>query len=118
LTSKVCIYLLTSRNLYDEKWKELPFTWSIWVDGTPLWDNGPAIEKPKSLNKLLELAKILATDFHYSRIDFYVVDNDIFFGEITFHHGGGTEIIYPKKWDTYYGESLTIPFNTNKCKKK
>lgn len=101
------------RNLYDENWKELPFTWSIWVDGKPLWDNGPRMEKPKSLDKLLELAKILSADFYYSRIDFYVVDDFIYFGEITFHHGGGTEIIYPAKWDTYYGENLTIPFKSN-----
>lgn len=96
------------RNLYDVNWKLLPFTWSRWENKRPLWDNGPTIHKPKSLNTLLNLAKTLSKDFYYSRIDFYVVDEKIYFGEITFHHGGGTEIIFPKEWDLKLGSELVL----------
>ena len=99
------------RNLYNVNWELLPFTWSIWENNEPVWENGTTIQKPESLSTLIDLAKILSTDFYYSRIDFYVVDKEIYFGEITFHHGGGTEIIFPKKWDSFYGDGLQIPIN-------
>ncbi|SHF79777.1 TupA-like ATPgrasp [Arenibacter palladensis] len=99
------------RNLYNANWELLPFTWSIWKNNKPVWDNGTTIPKPESLSTLIDLAKTLSKDFYYSRIDFYVVDKEIYFGEITFHHGGGTEIIFPKKWDSFYGDGLQIPIN-------
>ncbi|WP_299164485.1 ATP-grasp fold amidoligase family protein [uncultured Eudoraea sp.] len=108
-----------TNNLYNIKWELLPFIWSVKDDDKkPRLANGREIQKPKNLNKLLTLAKALSEDFIYSRIDFYVVDEEIYFGEITFHHGGGVAHFIPKEWDTYYGNILKIPLNRNILPKK
>lgn len=97
------------RNLYDADWNLLPFTWSIHKDGKPVWDNGREIPKPKVLEDLIALGGVLAKPFNYVRIDFYVLKDTIYFGELTFHHGGGFEMIEPVYWDQFYGDMLQLP---------
>jgi len=44
-------------------------------------------------------AAILSEPFPLARIDFYFVDGQIRFGEITFYHAGGCNNIQPHEWD-------------------
>lgn len=44
---------------------------------------------PKCLNELIEYAKRLSQPFPFVRCDFYVLDDTIFFGELTFTPAGG-----------------------------
>ena len=46
--------------------------------------------------------------FDYVRCDFYDVDGKMYLGEITFHHGGGMNRFVPEKYDTIWGEKLTL----------
>ena len=46
------------------------------------------------------------TDF---RIGFYVVNNNIYFGEMTFYHLGGFFQFNDKKWDDLLGSWLQLP---------
>ncbi|MDB9961280.1 glycosyl transferase [Oceanihabitans sp.] len=101
-------YTNHKRNLYDSKWNPLPFTWSLWKDGKPLWDNGRVIEKPSNLNEMISVAEKLSKPFSYTRIDLYDFDKKVYFGEVTFHHGGGTEIIHPEEWDYKLGELVQL----------
>jgi hypothetical protein len=96
------------RNFYDEDWRLLPFTWSIHENGKPVWDNGRPIEKPEKLREMISLGEKLAAPFRYARIDLYLHDQKIFFGEITFHHGGGFEHFEPFDWDKSFGEKVSI----------
>ncbi len=96
------------RNLYFPNWDLAPFTWSAWEKGKMLWDNGRQIEKPKKLDQMLELAEKLASNFNYVRVDFYIMDDRIYFGELTFYHGSGFERIIPKEWDYVLGEKLVL----------
>jgi len=41
-------------------------------------------KKPKFMNEMLTCAKKLAQPFPFVRVDFYVNDNKIIFGEMTF----------------------------------
>lgn len=45
--------------------------------------------KPVFLDKLLEYSKILSKPFPFVRADFYIVDEKIYFGELTFTPAGG-----------------------------
>lgn len=58
---------------------------------------------PDNINELIRLAKCLADDFKYVRVDMYSVDGEIFFGEMTFCHGSGWEPIEPKEFDFSLG---------------
>lgn len=96
------------RNLYSKNWSLLPYTWSQWKNNKPLWSNGYKLKKPDNLSDMILLAEKLSRPFVYVRIDLYNVDGSIYFGEITFHHGGGCERIYPEIWDSKLGAMVDL----------
>ncbi len=91
------------KNYYDPSWNPLGFKWPA------RRPRGAEVEKPLLLEKVVELAEKLAEDFCYARIDFYIVDNQIYFGEITFHASGGFGCFSPSDWDERWGERLALP---------
>ncbi len=97
------------RNFYDVEWSRLPFTWSVCVGDKPLWPQGRDIEKPAELGEVVAMTEKLAQAFPYVRMDWYIVGGRIFFGEATFHHGGGYERILPFEWDKALGDRLRLP---------
>ena len=89
-----------TRNLYDKDWN--------FIDCQMRTKNGLAIEKPKLLNKMKSIAIILSKDFSYVRIDLYIVDQNVFFGEFTFSPAAGFQPIYPEKWNRIFGDKLIL----------
>lgn len=67
------------------------------------------ISKPKLLNKLIEIATILSKDFIYVRVDLYISQNKIYFGELTFRPYAGFMKFHPKEFDRILGEKLKLP---------
>ncbi len=65
-------------------------------------------KKPGNLEEILELSRILAKDFIFVRVDFYLTGNKIYFGELTPCPGlsGGFE---PDEWDFKFGNMLELP---------
>lgn len=99
-----CKLISTSRNrlegiiftYYDENWN----LFNIKRYGkNPLPE-----EKPESYNKMIEFAEILSSDFDFVRIDFYLVDDYIYFGEITHYPSSGDLGFFPKELDFKLGE--------------
>lgn len=80
------IYMTSPRlitfNYYDENWNVL----DIARPGHAL---APTIEKPKNFDKMIEFAEKLSKGFDFIRIDFYLVDDYIYFGEMTHYPGSG-----------------------------
>ena len=60
--------------------------------------------KPKEFEKLKELATILSKGIPHVRIDFYVVNGKIYFGEFTFYHMGGFSLVKPHEWNLKMGQ--------------
>lgn len=66
-------------NNYDKEWNLLPFTYGGHENSEKV------IERPKELDKMIELAEILADGFPHVRVDLYLLnDGTIKFGEMTF----------------------------------
>ena len=70
------------------------------------------IEKPECLDELLQCAHDLSEEFLHARIDFYIVNKKIIFGEITFTNDSGLRKITPKSFDFKIGSYLKLPENT------
>ncbi len=88
------------RNLYDLNWNLIDCEWKF--------PGGEPAEKPKNMDKMQELAEKLATPFDYVRVDFYSIGDNIYFGELTFHSGSGTEKFSPIEWDRKFGDMLNL----------
>lgn len=60
--------------------------------------------RPAGLEKMIEIARALAVDFAFARIDLYDVDGHVWFGEITHYPGGGLVRLRPRAFDRALGE--------------
>lgn len=85
------------RNLYDLNFKQLDF--ELCHSGGKY--NLPSIDK---LQKMKEIALKLSQGFDYVRIDLYLVNEQILFGEMTFTPGSGLEKFSTLKADKLYGQ--------------
>jgi len=101
------------RNWYNTSWEREPYKWNSLINGRETEPAPFDIEKPKVLNEMITLSEILAREFILARIDWYIVQNKLYFGEITFHHDGGIRPIEPVEWDNILGSQLII-LNNNK----
>ena len=66
-------------------------------------------KKPQNLKEMLNLAEILSADFPFVRVDFYSVENKIYFSELTFYPGNGMDKPNPEKWDKILGNLIVLP---------
>lgn len=96
-------YLKHKLNVYDLDWNYIDFYMTSHNDPHVI------IPRPKQLDKMLELAKVLAAGEIFVRVDFYSIGNNIYFGELTFHPGSGMIDFHPDEFDYKLGEMLTLP---------
>lgn len=91
------------RNLYDTNWNQIDgfFNFSS--------DRSVEIAKPKQLNTMLKFAENLAVQTVFSRIDFYLVYEKIYFGEITLYPESGFGKFSPSELDSRLGSWITLP---------
>lgn len=59
--------------------------------------------------KMKELAKKLSSGYPYIRVDFYCVNGQIYFGELTFYHDSGFVLFEPDDWNYRFGEMIKLP---------
>ena len=66
------------------------------------------VEKPENFDKMVEIAKILSSDFQFIRVDLYNVDGQIYFGELTFTPASGKNSFQPIEKDLEYARRIKI----------
>lgn len=91
------------RNLYNVNWKRLDVTIQYPTD------NNRDFVKPMVLDQLLDLSRKLSKGIPHVRTDFYIINDKIYFGELTFYHGSGLEKMAPKSFDLEMGNWLKLP---------
>lgn len=67
-----------------------------------------AEEKPAQLEEMLELARKLSRDIPFLRVDFYIINGKVYFGEMTFFHMSGCEKFSPESFDKTLGDMLVL----------
>ena len=66
-------------------------------------------QKPDEYEELLELSRKLAKNTYQLRVDLYVINHKIYFGELTFFHDSGCCKFNPPEWDKRFGDMLKLP---------
>ncbi len=95
-------------NSYDLEWNCLPEK-SIF---TKHYQNGKGLlPKPKCLNRMLEAASILSKGMPEVRVDFYEVDGNVYFGELTFATLAGHIDFYTPEFLLELGNQCKLPSN-------
>jgi len=104
---KIFLLVVTDRfgghprgDVYDENWNRLDISIGHYAR-SPV----PA-PRPEKLDKLLSVARQLASDFEFVRVDLYDANDAVYFGELTFTPGAGMFRIRPDKVDYEWGRLM------------
>lgn len=92
-----------TEDFYDSEWNHLDIR-------RPEHPNASKqLEKPIELEQMLEFARVLSSDIPFLRVDFYIVNHKIYFGELTLYPSTGMAPFVPEKWDEIWGTWITLP---------
>ena len=91
-------------NFYNMDFEPLP----LYTKDPPAYDNPP---KPKRFEEMKSLSSKLSIGIPQVRVDFYENDTALYFGEMTFFHGGGLSEIHPKEWNVKMGDWIKLPID-------
>jgi len=91
-----------TEDFFTEGWEHLPVR-------RPEHPNAAEpIERPAQLDELLRLARELAQDIPFVRVDFYIVGERVLFSELTFFPAAGLTPFVPQEWDKTFGDWLEL----------
>jgi hypothetical protein len=83
-------------NYYDENWIRFRFKRGIKIDQT--------VDKPKNYDQMIEFAEKLSQPFDFIRVDFFTVNEFVYFSELTHYVGSGWTPFKPTEWDFVIGK--------------
>ncbi len=89
-------------NVYDADWNFKEDVYSNY------FKHDEIMPKPEKLEEMLKYAKILSEGFPHVRVDLYVVNGKIYFGEMTFTHSAGFSTIQPYSFDKELGDLFNL----------
>lgn len=91
------------RNIYDTQWNVQPI--AIGYKN----DLSVHFERPTRLEEMVEYARIFSEGIPFLRTDFYVINDKIYFGELTFFQRSGMTPFTPADMDYKLGEMINLP---------
>lgn len=89
-------------NYFDMDFNPLPFS-------TGFDRSKSEILQPSNLEEMVAVAKKLSSNLIHVRIDLYNINGKVYFGEYTFHHGGGLTKFIPSEWNKKLGDMIELP---------
>ena len=95
-----------TRNIYDKDWNLLDVEISFPRDVTC------TVAPPRELPEMIAIANKLSKDFKQVRVDLYVINHKVYFGELTFFSGAGFSRYYPRKFEIELGKKLRLPMDS------
>lgn len=96
-------YSKRTNDHYDENFNIMP--WYAYYKPS----KNPVTEKPAHYDEIVELAKKISIGIPSVRVDFYVHNDHVYFGEITFYTWAGFLKFTPDEWDLKLGKYITLP---------
>lgn len=102
----VCI----GRNKGQTKFYFYDRNWDIQIlnDDTKDMKPNDRVEKPDNLEAIIEMAEILANKSKFVRVDFYIIGDEVIFGEMTFTPAAGMDSGLWESTDKLFGNLLKL----------
>ena len=90
------------RQFFDCEWRPLDVSFHFPSDRVKV------IPEPSLLTEMLFLSRKLSAGIPHLRTDFYIVNNRLYVGEMTFFHGSGLGKWWPEGTDEWLGSFLDL----------
>lgn len=100
-------------DFYDMDWNHQEFVGLLPPSNTAdSISNGlTSVARPKNLDKMAEICRTLSKGIPFLRVDLYVIEEKVYFGEMTFFPASGIGTFHPKEWNATLGDFLKLPLN-------
>ena len=77
---------------------------------TSLYPNSEGeLKAPEQYEEMLWVARELSAGVPQLRVDMYIVNGQVYVGELTFYHNAGMSAFDPPEWDTKLGSWIQLP---------
>lgn len=86
---------------FDKDWNVLPFERHYPKSNKP-------IAKPLNFEKMVQFSETLSKGIPFVRVDFYEINQKVYFGELTFYPGNGMEEFHPESADYELGKLIKL----------
>ena len=107
------------RITFDREWGVVPLHLPKYPGGPPdVVEKALHPPRPQRLEEMLRAAEALAEDFPFVRADFYVVDETIYFGELTFLPSAGYAPFSPVSYDRLLGDMVDVGSPRSWCSRR
>jgi TupA-like ATPgrasp len=100
---------MIERNTYDTEWNLLPWVWGPPGAAECEEASKDDVERPRELATMLDYSRQLADGFSFVRVDWYYIEDEIIFGEMTLYPFKGTGAFMPESYDLELGSYLELP---------
>jgi hypothetical protein len=87
-------------DFYDPQWDRL------YLSGGVYRRSEAPTQRPANWDEVLRVATLLSEGIGYVRVDLYILDNEIYFGELTFTPGAGAFRFTPEHYDHSFGRLI------------
>lgn len=87
---------------FDRNWNMLPYT------SDAINESNISIQKPPAIDMAFSYAERLSKGFPFVRVDLYIVQNKIYFGELTFTPSAGLDVSRLPQTDLLLGNELQL----------
>lgn len=94
-----------TQDIFDTDWNKM----KISQPGYPYTEDH--IDRPALLSEMLSLSSVLADGVPQIRVDWYIADGKLYFGELTFFDGAGFSFWEPEEWELKLGDMIVLPTN-------
>ncbi len=109
-------YIVVFHNRFNKKEKLSETVYDTnWICQNVSFDNhflpnSDDVKKPDCLEELLTVSEIIAKDFPQVRVDFYIINNKIYFGEVTLYTASGFQPMIPESLDEELGKLIDLNY--------
>lgn len=92
-----------TQDFYDVEWHKL----DISQPGEPNSDQ--EVKKPVQFDEMMRFSAMLSKDLPQARVDWYIINDHLYFGEITLFDASGFLEFHPESWDIIMGSWINLP---------
>ena len=99
-----------TQDFYDTSWQKTSISQGHGYGGT----SNVNVPKPECLDEMLNLSELLTKNMAHCRVDWYIVNGKLYFGELTFFDGSGYELYDDDNDDLLLGSWIdlsVVPFS-------
>ena len=102
----IIVFIFSNNAVSQTKVVKTNNGYQLMRNGQPYYVKG--VGGQVNFDKMIEIAKKLSKRFPFVRCDLYDCDGKVYFGELTFYPGKGTERFSPRKADNDVGAMLSL----------